>query len=124
MNTTHGQRIVFTAAVLTVFAGCGGGAPSRESARDQATTATCVRFNMCAAFPSASYPTMEACELDWRNRWEMTWPAATCDGKIDQAAFQLCLNAISSTACNAFDLASTLIKCDAMNVCKAGPDGG
>jgi len=119
---THRLRI--GVAALAMLAGCGGGAPSRESARDQATTATCARFNQCAAFPSAAYPSEEACELDWRNRWEMLWPAATCDGKIDQAGFQLCMNAISSTACNGLDLAVTLGKCGAMNVCKAAADGG
>jgi hypothetical protein len=108
-----------------MLAGCGGGAPSRESARDQATTATCARFNACAMFPSASYPSEEACELDWRNRWEMAWPASTCEGKIDPAAFQFCISAIGTTACNAADLLITLGKCGAAKVCDgASPDGG
>jgi hypothetical protein len=111
--------------LATLAAGCSSGI-SRESARDQATTATCTRYNMCSMFPSAAYPSMDACEIAWRANWDKAWPASECEGKIDQAAFELCLNAISATACNVFDFFSTLGKCSAANVCDAttATDGG
>jgi hypothetical protein len=116
-----GLSILFAAALA---AGCSS-STSRESARDQATSATCDRFNQCAPFPSTSYPSAESCELDWRSKWDMAWPAADCDGKIDQSAFELCLAAIHSTACNVFDFLSTLGKCSKQNVCHVTTaDGG
>jgi hypothetical protein len=111
-------------AALLAAAGCSS-STSRESARDQATAATCDRFNMCAAFPSTSYPSREACEIDWRANWEKAWPAAECEGKIDQGAFETCMAAIRGTACNIIDFFSTLGKCSAANVCHAtNADGG
>jgi hypothetical protein len=125
MPLTRKDALLLAAPLLAALSSCSSGI-SRESARDQATTATCTRYNACSMFPSAAYPSMEACEIDWRANWEKAWPASTCEGKIDQAAFELCLNAISSTGCNLVDLLSTLGKCSAANVCDATSpaDGG
>jgi hypothetical protein len=124
MSFTRKLAGILAAAILIGAAGCSSGI-SRETARDQATSATCVRFNMCAPFPSAQYASMDACEIDWRANWDKAWPAAQCDGKIDQTAYQMCLEAIASTACNIVDFFATLGKCSAANVCHtANADGG
>jgi hypothetical protein len=112
---------------LAGLAGCGSSAPSREAARDQATTVTCDRFascNLIGSMQGQTYPTIEACQLAWRAEWDKRWLAASCEGKIDSAAYDMCLNAIRGTACNIFDFFNTLGKCDAMNVCHAAGDGG
>jgi hypothetical protein len=113
---------------LAVVAGCGSSAPTRQEARDQATTLTCDRFDECmliGSAPNAAFPTAEACQLEWRSNWEMAWPAVDCEGKIDSAQFGLCQNAIRATACNVFDFLVTLGKCGKMNVCRTStPDGG
>jgi hypothetical protein len=111
-------------SLAVVAPGCGG-APSRESARDQATTHTCARYETCMAIgPGKAFPDDQDCALHWQAQWDSEWPAATCEGKIDQAAFTVCLEAIDSASCNLGDLLLTLLKCDAMNVCHASADAG
>jgi hypothetical protein len=109
-------------------AGCGGGAPSRESARDQATTHTCARLDQCGDIGAGkTYADDSACQIQSQANWDKAWSASQCEGKIDQAQFTICLEAIDSTDCASFgDLVLTLGKCSAMNVCRSTPsaDGG
>jgi hypothetical protein len=113
---------------IVADSGCGSDAPSRESARDQATTHTCERFNQCSDIGAGkTYPDESACELQWQANWDKAWLASQCEGKIDQSQFTVCLEAIDSTACASFgDFLSTLGKCSAMNVCHSTStaDGG
>ena len=120
-------RRIFGLAVLVVVASCSS-STSRESARSQATTQTCDRFSMCGLIGDGAgktYPTTEACEIAWQANWDGAWPAADCDGKIDQAAFETCLARIRGTTCTFGDFLLTLGKCGKANVCHASSaDGG
>jgi hypothetical protein len=119
--------IISCVGLLAAVVSCGSSAPTRQEARDQATTTTCDRFRSCNLIGTAqgqSYPTDEACQLAWRSNWENAWPAADCDGKIDNAEYNVCLNAIRGTACNPLDFLSTLAKCGKQNVCRTPADGG
>jgi hypothetical protein len=111
--------------ILAVAAGCSSGT-SRESARDQATTLTCQQYVRCMAIGAGkAFPTQSDCELHWQATWDSQWPAATCEGKINQEAFETCLAAIRGTSCTLGDLLITLGKCGSANVCaSASPDGG
>lgn len=113
---------------IVASASCGGDAPSRESARDQATTHTCNRLSQCGDIGAGkTYPDDSACEIQSQGKWDQAWPAAQCEGKIDQAQFTVCLEAIDSTGCASLaDFLLTLGKCDAMNVCHSTStaDGG
>jgi hypothetical protein len=119
-----GGLVLFAAAIDA--AGCGGGAPSRESARDQATTDTCERFSQCGDIGAGeTYPSESNCELQWQDNWDNAWPAAVCEGRIDQAQLTTCLAAIRGTDCASFgDFVTTLAKCDKMHVCDAPADAG
>ena len=118
------------ASVLALTASsCGGVGTSRATARDQATSVTCDWYNGCHAFGTTGsmYPSRDSCEIDVRAKWESGWPAAECEGKIDPAALNVCLNAIAGTLCdNALDILNTLAnKCGKGKVCGATtPDGG
>jgi hypothetical protein len=113
------------AAAFALVAGCSGGT-SRESARDQATTLTCQQYVRCMAIGAGkAFPTQEDCQIQWAGTWDNQWPAADCEGKINEGAFQTCLAAIRGTSCNLGDLLITLGKCGKANVCaSASPDGG
>jgi hypothetical protein len=123
------RRLALPSLVLSVLlgAGCSSGT-TRESARSQATTQTCQRFDMCMFIGDGAgktYPTIQACEIDWQANWDKAWPAADCDGKIDQQAFETCLAAIRGTDCKSFgDFLVTLGKCGKANVCRATSDAG
>jgi hypothetical protein len=112
-------------AALVALAACSSGT-SRESARDQATTLTCQQFAACMEIGTGkTYPTQSDCEIQWQGNWDKAWPAADCEGKIDQGAFETCLARIRGTTCNAFDLLATLAVCSKANVCHAtNADGG
>jgi hypothetical protein len=129
---SHSHRIFGVAGVvgflaaITLASACSS-STSRESARSQATTLTCQRYQMCDLIgPGKSYADISSCEIDWQANWEKAWPAADCDGKINQAELETCMAAIRSTNCMGFDFAGTLLKCQKANVCSAGgtPDGG
>lgn len=111
---------------LAALVSCGSSAPTRQEARDQATTITCQRFSACMAIgPGKAYPTLEACELQWQADWDKDWTAADCEGKIDNAEFSTCLNAIRGTSCdNILDFFATRAKCGKVNVCRSSADGG
>ena len=112
--------------VLAALLGCGGGAPSRESARDQATTLTCQQFARCMDIGTGkTYPTADDCQIQWQGTWDGKWPAADCEGKINQDGFDTCMAAIRGTSCTLGDLVNTLGKCDKKFVCATGSaDGG
>jgi hypothetical protein len=119
-----------TAVLLMAATSCGGVTTSRQDAKKQATTRTCDRFDQCMLIGSqagASYPTREACELAWSSNWDMAWPVAECEDKINQSQLETCYAAISGTACNLGDFLITLGKCGKVNVCIAPAgtaDGG
>ncbi|HTA18575.1 MAG TPA: DUF6184 family natural product biosynthesis lipoprotein [Polyangia bacterium] len=125
---SNAKRIIGGLALVALVAGCGGEAPSRESARDQATTHTCARLNQCGDIGAGmTLPDESACEIQWQANWDKAWPTAQCEGKIDEAQFTVCLEAIDSTGCASFvDFLATLGKCGAVNVCHstATADGG
>jgi hypothetical protein len=72
-----------------------------------------------------TYPTVDDCQIQWQGTWDGKWPAADCEGKINQDGFDTCMAAIRGTSCTLGDLLNTLGKCDKMFVCAAGgADGG
>ena len=128
MSHTHRiLGVVGLLAAITVASACDSSV-SRESARSQATTLTCQRFDMCMLIgPGKSYADVGSCEVIWQGNWEQHWPAASCQGKINQTELETCLAAIRSTNCMGFDVVGTIYdKCSAMRVCSSGgtPDGG
>ena len=126
---SHTQKILGLTGLLAVLAmapACDS-STSRQSARAQATSLTCERYDMCSLIgPGGTYPDHETCEIAWQATWDGRWPAADCDGKINQAQFETCLAAIRSTNCMGFDFVGTFLKCDKSLVCAAAPpaDGG
>jgi hypothetical protein len=116
------------ALALVMTAGCGGSSVSRSEARDRATGETCSRYVACDLIGAGkAYADRESCEIDWRAKWDMGWPVADCDGKIDQNQLEICLTAIHSTECNAFDVLYTIgVKCPKEKICAGGakPDSG
>ena len=129
MTTT--TRIVMLAlmstAVLVGARGCGGVKASRAEARDATATATCDRYQQCKYIgPGLNYETRESCDIFWTSFWESAWPAADCEGRIDEDAYHVCLNRIASTDCTSFgDFLGTLGVCAKQNVCiGVDPDAG
>jgi hypothetical protein len=126
------KRIAFIALVGAGGAlACGGvaGNATRVEARDSATQATCDKYNMCGAIGvGKTYETIDSCKTIWQGNWENQWPIATCEGKINQPALNLCLSAIAGTVCTSIaDILTTLyVKCSAAMVCPGGTpaDGG
>jgi hypothetical protein len=121
-----------TFGALALAAGsCGSVGTSRETARDQATSGVCSKYEMCQGFGTAAgqaYVSGDSCQVDWRAKWESAWPPASCDGKIDPGQLGTCLSAINGTDCTSIvDIATTLfVKCAKAKVCDAGStaDGG
>jgi len=115
------------ASVMT----CGGGVTTandtRESARDKATTATCMRYDSCGLIngdAGAAYATYDSCTTVWRANWETRWPVTTCT-KINEPGLNVCLSAIAATSCDSIlDFLATLAKCEEVDVCAGAVDGG
>jgi hypothetical protein len=125
-HTLRFLAAVALTAIVTTTPACDS-STSRESARSQATTLTCQRYQMCMLIgPGKSYADIGACEIQWQAYWDGAWPAASCDGKIKQAELETCMAAIRSTNCAGLDIFGTLDKCKKENVCSASgtPDGG
>ena len=118
------------AAALTGAINCGGVTTSDvDSARNQATTASCNYFQMCNEIgpPPDSYSTYQDCMTQVLGSWTSGWPTATCQGHIDQRALTVCLDAIGATTdCNGVAVLLTLTKCGSGTVCSANvtSDGG
>jgi hypothetical protein len=126
---SHTHRILAAATLALVTTACDSGT-TRQSARAQATSLTCQRYEMCMMIGAGkTYASQEECEIKWQANWEGHWPSAECDGKINQAELETCLAAIRSTSCdNAIDFLTTVFgKCPKEKVCSAGTgpaDGG
>ncbi len=95
------------------------GPPSRESARDTTVTRACNRYQQCGEIATGkTYATRDECEVKQRSFWEGTWPAASCDGKINATAIDTCWKTIDIADCtNVLDLLNVAQKCDKAKVC-------
>ncbi len=121
-----------TFAVLLGALGCGGVQTSDvQSARTQATAASCNYFMMCHDIgPDAGtsgYDSYQDCTAQVLGQWTNGWPTSTCQGHIDQHALTVCVDAINSTTdCNGLAELITLSKCTSALVCGSGvpADGG
>jgi hypothetical protein len=129
MSMVHRIALLGLFALGTLFGarGCGGVtnmAPTRAAARDAATKATCDRYNACGLVGTGqTYTDYSACQIAWEANWDSAWPAADCEGRIDQAQYNVCLSRIQSTSCtNILDFLTTLGICGKANVCVAGAD--
>jgi len=103
--------------------GCGSVTDSRVEARNEATQHTCDQYQACGAIgPGLSYPDQASCTTAWQANWDTAWPAADCQGKIDQAQLHFCLSAIDGTSCTSLlDIADTIyVKCGKATVCDVG----
>jgi hypothetical protein len=120
-------RLTLSLLLPLMAAGCGGVTSSQQVARDKATDATCDRYQECNQIgPGLMYTNRSLCEGDVRAGWENGWPAAECDGKINQAQLEVCLSRIRATECNnGLDVLATLaISCPKEKICNptANPD--
>jgi hypothetical protein len=119
---SHTHRILAAALLAVVTLACDSGV-TRQSARAQATSLTCQRYDMCMMVGAGkTYADHEACEIAWQANWDGAWPAADCEGKINQAELETCLAAIRSTSCmGGLDFLSTVfVKCGKQTVCSGG----
>jgi hypothetical protein len=117
-SSSSPKRIALSITALCALASCG--APSREQARDRATTHSCDWYASCGEIGSGqTYETRDACDVDVRSSWNDLWPAADCSGTIDGDALDVCLKAIDITDCaNGFDFFNTVFnKCGKDKVC-------
>ena len=129
MTTT--TRIVMlallTTAALVGARGCGGvkrralRPGTRRRRRPAIATSSAIHIG-----PGLNYETRESCDIFWTSFWESAWPAADCEGRIDEDAYHVCLNRIASTDCKNFgDFLGTLGVCAKQNVCiGVDPDAG
>ena len=134
MTRTGKATIVVATSVLAGAligaVNCGGvSADDLQSARTQATTASCNYYQMCNEIgPNAGsngFDTYADCQTKVLAYWTDMWPTAACDGKIVSSALTTCIDAINSTLCmNGLDVLATLYaKCPESRVCGVG-DGG
>jgi hypothetical protein len=136
MSESKGLRGAAAAALLAVggaaFAfgyGCGNVSNDLQDAIDQATNATCARYQACNLIGAASgdsYPSLTVCQADWKAKFTNQWTEAECQGRIDQAMLGVCRSAIDGTSCTSIlDVLNTFyVKCGATAVCDLPPDGG
>jgi len=102
--------------------GCGSD-HSQAGARDAVTEATCDWYMGCGEIGAGkTHATRDSCEVQVRASWDSAWPVEACDGKINTAQLDVCLNAIAATECgNGLDVLNTLVnKCPQDKVC-SGP---
>jgi hypothetical protein len=115
------------AAALVGAVNCGGvSADDLQTARNQATTASCNYYKMCNQIgPGLTFATAQDCQTMVLNFWTNQWPTAVCDGKIVSSAVTTCVDAINSTLCmNGLDVLATLYaKCPEARVCGIGDAG-
>ncbi|HVV17115.1 MAG TPA: DUF6184 family natural product biosynthesis lipoprotein [Polyangia bacterium] len=128
-----GLALLAIATVGFLFGhGCGSVSHDRndrDDAIDQATTATCSRYQACGligAAATASYASAGDCQAAWKDKFTTQWTQAQCQGHIDQPMLTVCLDAISGTSCTSIlDVLTTFyVKCGAASVCDVPPDGG
>ena len=115
------------AATLVGAVNCGGVSTNDlQSARNQATTASCNYYRMCNQIgPGLTFETSQDCQTQVLSFWTSQWPTAVCDGKIVSSAVTTCIDAINSTLCmNGLDVLATLYaKCPEARVCGTGDAG-
>jgi hypothetical protein len=116
------------AATLGGAINCGGVSKSDvDSARAQATTASCNYYQMCKLIGPKLQggDTYADCMTMVLGQWTSGWPTTTCQGHIDQHALTVCVDAINSTTdCNNLAALITLSKCSEASVCGAGATDG
>jgi uncharacterized protein DUF6184 len=120
--------VLVTAIAVVTGRGCGGVTDTRVEARDSATQHTCARYQACGDLGAGmSYADFSSCTTQWQANWDSAWPAADCQGKIDQSQLAVCLSAIDGTSCTSvLDILNTIyVKCGKANVCDfvAAADG-
>ena len=122
--------VVATSALAVALVGaidCGGvSTDDLQTARNQATTASCNYYNMCNQIgPGLMFETAQDCQNQVLSFWTSKWPTAVCDGKIVSSAVTTCIDAINSTLCmNGLDVLATLYaKCPEARVCGVGDAG-
>jgi hypothetical protein len=112
------------AATLVGAINCGGVSTNDvESARTQATTASCSYYQMCGQIGMGKQggDTLADCMTTVLGQWTMGWPTSTCQGHIDQAKLTICLDAINSTTdCGGIAALLALSKCSEATICSAG----
>jgi hypothetical protein len=116
------------AAALLGALNCGGVSnDDLQTARTQATTASCNYYKMCNQIGSGlTFATFQDCQNQALSFWTSQWPTAACDGKIVSSALTMCIDAINSTLCmNGIDVLATLYaKCPEARICGVGDAGG
>jgi len=114
-------------AALLGAINCGGVSnDDLQTARNQATTASCNYYRMCNQIgPGLTFETSQDCQTQALSFWTSQWPTAACDGKIVSSAVTTCVAAINSTLCmNGIDVLATLYaKCPEARVCGVGDAG-
>lgn len=115
------------AAALVGAVNCGGvSTDDLQSARNQATTASCNYYKMCNQIgPGLTFETAQDCQTQALSFWTTQWPTAACEGKIVSSAVTTCVDAINSTLCmNGLDVLATLYaKCPEARICGIGDAG-
>jgi len=115
------------AAALVGAVNCGGVSTNDlQTARNQATTASCNYYQMCNEIgPGLTFETVQDCQNQVLSFWTTQWPTAMCEGKIVSSAVTTCIDAINSTLCmNGLDVLATLYaKCPEARVCGTGDAG-
>lgn len=125
-----GLAILAIGTVGVLFGhGCGTVTNDLNDAINQATTATCDRYQSCGLIGSeagASYATVDMCQAHWKDTFSKQWTPAQCQGHIDHPMLNVCLNAINGTSCTSvLDVLTTLyVKCGAGPVCDVPSDAG
>jgi hypothetical protein len=116
------QTLSLAAVTLAVLASCGSD-HSQASARDAVTEASCDWYMRCGQIgPGLTHATRDSCEVQVRASWDQAWPVAACDGKINLAQLDICLDSIAVTECgNGLDVLNTLLnRCPQARIC-SGP---
>lgn len=112
--------LAFGSLAFLVGHGCGSVSNDRQDAINQATAATCSRYQQCGAIGAGlSYDTLSDCQDDWKNKFSMQWMESQCDGRIDHAMLSTCIERIDSTMCTSIlDVLNTFyVICSTANVC-------
>jgi len=112
-------------SVMLALAGACGGVSTSDvvSARNQATTASCMYYQRCNQIGPGQPggDTVADCMTTVVGKWTMGWPTTTCEGHIDQANLTICLDAIGATTdCSGIGALLALSKCSSASVCSEG----
>lgn len=122
--TAKFRMAVFSLTCLGMLSSCGDSA-SQTAARDRAVQASCDRVAACGDIGvGKTYASRDACNVKLSSTWQDIWPPADCDGRIDPAMLDVCLQAINQAECNnALDLLNIFAnKCAKAKICSATKD--